>query len=268
MTLVATSSIQFSAVELKKFRMVHKQFWPSVMPLASRRVSWKKSDDDAIIIGLVAQVAVIGNSEAGTRLHNDDEAKSGLVWKGHLEGKSRTQCIREIHAVLRRVGARWAGKTVASCRFSPRIADSLSIMELSGGPRAFVASVARRREEDDRLTRLQDLPVFRGNKSPRDFLNTSLGLASWKVALDRRVLAVLREIAPDKIHEVDTPPRKRYLAIECALIEQVCPVLGANGFELDQLLYLGQGRQGRIVEFLRTGALSERAKLQSECLQC
>lgn len=246
--------LRLSASEMNKFRRIHKAFWPLVAPVIARRASWNTTDD-AIVLRLVGQVAVIGNSEAETRLRQRQAAWSQVIWRDHLDGMEPEQRAAAIHSALRSAGVRWAGRTLQRCRYSMRIAKSLDKMEDRGGPRKFMSFVARLRDENDRLAHLQTLPVFRGNKSPRDFLSTGMGLADWKVALDTRLLSVLREISPSKFHEAATPSTRRYLAIEDALVSQVCPDLGITGFELDQLLYRGQGRDERIVRFLRTGTV-------------
>lgn len=244
-------AVLFSASEIGKFRRVHQ--WlvkQGIQPPRRRRVA-EKTDDD-VVVDLVCQVAVIGNSAPGKKVRKDPGIAALLRWRDNLELMSRARRIRAIHRVLKLAGVRYAGESVETCRYSGPLADSLQTMRDAGGPSNWVKEIAALKAEGARLRQVRTLPIFKkGQKSPRDFLSTKLGLARNLIALDDRILAVLRAIAPAKFGETRTPQNaSRYEAIERGLVEQVCPALGVSGYQLDQFLYLGNDK-GAIVKYLR-----------------
>jgi len=63
-----------------------------------------------------------------------------------------------------------------------------------------------------------------------------LGLAHNVIALDSRVLGILRTFGADVPKETPTDARE-YQAIQQALLSQICEPLGLTGVELDRILY-------------------------------
>src|SRR6188472_1272189 len=105
------SEIHFSAPQIATFKRVHEKFWPVVVSEASlTRRRWDVSDDE-VVVNLIRQVAVIGNAKAGSRVTGKH-----VVWTGGLERQSRKQRMTAIHRALQDAGARWAGRTLDSCR--------------------------------------------------------------------------------------------------------------------------------------------------------
>lgn len=246
----SAGTIIFSPREIRTFMRVHQWLVKRGIHPPRRKRAHLYKTDDALVLDLVSQMAVIGNSEPGKKVRTDPEIAELLRWRQNLDVMSRAGRVKVIHRALRIAGARYAGKSVATCPYSKRLADSLQKMAEAGGPLEWVKKIASIRNEADRVELLRALPVFQGQKSPRDFLSTKLGLAKNLIALDIRIMQVLCVIAPEKIQGSSTPARKAYEAIEKALVEQIAPALGCTGYELDQYLYLGN-EDGAIVKYLR-----------------
>lgn len=252
------ASIRFSAQEMRAFRRVHGWLVRQGVQATPRPAAHLNKTEDALVLDLVSQMAVIGNSEPGQRVRTDPRIAKLLRWRQNLDVMSLAARARVIHRALRMAGARFAGKSLATCPYSKRLSESLNAMSAEGGPRAWAGMLANLPTEAERVNKLRDLPVFRGQKSPRDFLSTKLGLARDLIALDIRIMQVLRTIAPTKIQGATTPGRRTYEAIEKALVEQVAPALGCTPYELDQLLYLGN-KDNAIVKYLTRAPVAKRA---------
>jgi len=89
--------------------------------------------------------------------------------------------------------------------------------------------------ENKRIERvMRDLSYIK-LKGARDLL-AELGLAYDVIALDSRILSVLRSFGADVPKETPTDERE-YKVIQQALLSHVCEPLGLTGVELDRILY-------------------------------
>lgn len=209
-----------------------------------------KSNDE-LLVGLVGQIAAIGNNTAQDNVQDDPELRSALTWK-RLSSMDDEERHIAIWTVLRAAGSRYARKDVAHCVPSQKLSASVAAFAKEGSPKAYVAKLAKLPSDVERLNMVRGIPSLSGGKSPRDFLTTKLGMARNFIALDIRIMQVLHAIAPSQVRKQATPGSDdTYNRIEAALVEQVCPRFGISPAELDQWLFRAN-KDNRLVKHLQS----------------
>jgi hypothetical protein len=217
--------------QLDKFRWIRDRFRDET-PLPSRFNPRIKNS--AIWLRVVSQVVVIGGAAQAAKLQ-DPAIREKLDYE-LLCSVSSTRAVKLIGEALREIGTRRV--SAKSPERSPKVvylAKNLDKFKNHlGGPREFVrklealdSSVARRKYVEECLS-------YFGPKGSRDFLTTGLGLATDLIALDSRVMGVVRRIVPEW---PETVKKDEYDALEDYLVHEVCTPLSIPPVLLDQLLF-------------------------------
>ena len=198
------------------------------------RDAWQKLDDDGVWKHIVYQVCVVGSSASYERLVNSPTAQKSLNYDSLIKLESDER-KRAINKVLRDHGVRYASAEIDKCPKTKALTRNLIFLEsYEGGPTGYLKNLSLK-DEPERIQRvMQDLSYIKF-KGARDLL-AELGLAHEVIALDSRVLGILRSFGADV--PKDTPTNADlYESIQQALLSQVCKPLGITGVELDRILY-------------------------------
>ena len=198
------------------------------------RDAWRKLDDDGVWKHIVYQVCVVGSSASYERLVQSEVAQKVLEY-GSLIAVGGDEQARVINKSLRDHGVRYASANIAKCPKTRALVRNLNFLaHFPEGPTGYLRSLSLV-HENERIERvMRDLSYIK-LKGARDLL-AELGLALDVIALDSRVLGILRSFGADVPKDTPTDPVK-YQAIEQTLLSQVCRPLGITGVELDRILY-------------------------------
>jgi thermostable 8-oxoguanine DNA glycosylase len=192
------------------------------------------SDDDvwSLVIG---QVSVVGSAASGERLLSSRTAMRALRYRRllRLSAAART---REIHRLLRAHGVRYVTLEPAKCAKTRALVRNFAFLEeFPGGPAGYVRRLAALPSEGERIARVSKDLAFIKLKGSRDFL-AELGLATNVIALDVRVLGILRALEV-KLAPNTTSSRRSYTRLEAMLLREVCAPEGITGVVLDRILF-------------------------------
>ena len=198
------------------------------------RDAWRKLDDDGVWKHILYQVCVVGGSASYERLVNSAAAQESLKYDTLVKLDADEQA-RAINTVLRDHGVRYASANITTCPKTRALVKNLnSLASYNGGPTGYLKNLSLL-DENERIERvMRDLNYIK-LKGARDLL-AELGLAHNVIALDSRVLGILRTFGADVPKETPTDARE-YQAIQQALLSQICEPLGLTGVELDRILY-------------------------------
>lgn len=217
--------------QLDKFRWIRDRFKDET-PLPSRFNPRIKNS--AIWLRVVSQVVVIGGAAQAVKLR--DPSISEMLDYDHLCSVSDKRAVKLIGEALREIGTRRV--SAKNPELSPKVvhlAKNLTILkEYPGGPRGFVRKLEALDSSVARRTYVMDCLSYFGPKGSRDFLTTGLGLATDFIALDSRVMGVVRRIVPEW---PETVKKDEYDALEDYLVQEVCKPLDITPVLLDQLLF-------------------------------
>ncbi len=197
------------------------------------RDAWRKLDADGVWKIVVYQVAVVGGSASYERLVNSETAQSSL----HYDNLDPDDpgCLEQINYILRSHGVRYASSDVKKCAKSKALLQNLEFLKnFPGGPTGYMIHLSKL-PEPVRINKVMKDFSYIKHKGARDLL-AELGLAVDIIALDTRVLGILRGLGAD-VPENTPNDDEQYLAIQQALLTQVCKPLGITGVELDRVLY-------------------------------
>lgn len=197
--------------------------------------AWKRLSDDDIWRHFVNQVAVVGSAAGGERIDRLLRERKALGFRKLVQlpaGRRR----RLINKALRESGVRYASEDVKKCRKTAAIARNLEFLsEFPGGPSGYLRSLAGLRDDDARIARVaQDLSYVK-LKGARDLL-IGLGVATSVVALDTRILDLLRRAGASIPKDVRTNPES-YRQLEKELLNKICKPLRITGAALDRILF-------------------------------
>lgn len=206
-----------------------------------KRDAWRSLDDDGIWKHIVYQVSVVGSSSSYERLVQSPQAQDGLRYDRLRAGSPES--ARQIHKILRDHGVRYASADILKCPKTKALGRNLGFLNrFSGGPTAY-AKLLSTLPEEERISRvIRDLSYIK-QKGARDLL-AELGLATNIIALDSRILGILRSLGANVPQSTPTDPSE-YGEIQSELLERVCKPLGITGVELDRVLYWNYERACR-----------------------
>lgn len=217
--------------QLDKFRWIRDRFKDET-PLPSRFNPRIKNS--AIWLRVVSQVVVIGGAAQAAKLR--DPSISEKLDYERICSVSDKRALKLIGEALREIGTRRV--SAKNPELSPKVvhlAKNLDILKsYPGGPRGFVRKLEALDSSVARRTYVMDCLSYFGPKGSRDFLTTGLGLATDLIALDSRVMGVVRRIVPDW---PETVKKDEYDALEDYLVREVCTPLSIPPVLLDQLLF-------------------------------
>jgi len=198
------------------------------------RDAWKKLDDDGVWKHIVYQVCVVGSSASYERMINSSTAQTALRYNT-VSVLDADEQARVINKVLRDHGVRYASANLAKCPKTKALVKNLDFLAgYKGGPTGYVKKLSLLDENERIEVIMRDLSYIK-LKGARDLL-AELGLAHNVIALDSRVLGILRSFGADVPKETPTDVQK-YQTIQKALLSQICEPLGLTGVELDRILY-------------------------------
>ncbi|MBO9329612.1 hypothetical protein GHR37_10745 [Achromobacter xylosoxidans] len=187
-----------------------------------------------IWLRVVSQVVVVGRAAPAERL-KDEETQQALDYAA-LSSMPLARATKRIGKALARIGTRMVAKEQPEA--SPKVialAKNLAFLRTyPDGPKGFIRDVALQPTSQERWRYVEKHLAYVKNKGARDFLTTGFGLVTDRIALDVRVMGVLRRIVPSfpaKVLPAD------YEKIERYLIENICLPLAIEPARLDQLLF-------------------------------
>lgn len=200
-----------------------------------KRHAWKRLSDDDIWRHFVVQVAVVGSAAGGERIARALRQRKTLGFRKLAQlpaGRRRTL----ISKTLRDSGVRYASQDVSECRKTAAIVRNLEFLSaFPGGPIGYIKSLARLRDDDARVARVAADMSYIKLKGARDLL-VELGVVTDVVALDTRILNILRRVGATIPRDVRTNPES-YGQLQEELLNKVCKPLGITGAALDRTLF-------------------------------
>jgi hypothetical protein len=190
--------------------------------------------DNEIWLRVVSQVVVVGN-EAPARRLGDADIQERLAFATLVILPPR-EAAEALGRVLAEIGTRYVSKKQPeTSRKVKGLLKNLGFLKnYDGGPRGFVKNLSDTKTSRDRIDCISKNFSFIKAKGARDFLTTGLGMATDVIALDSRVMGVVRLIIPGLTDPVNAG---NYDAIEEFLIKHVCKPLRMCAVEFDQLLF-------------------------------
>ena len=202
----------------------------------ARVVSWKHRDKDWLWLRVLCQIVVAGNAAPGETLMNSPAVKERLAF-ARLRRLRPRQRRHLLHCVLQAIGTRYVGEKTPNRKVDAAVHNFRALDE-AGGPRQFFERVAALPTEKERIQFLNNRKTlqFYGKKGARDTL-IELGLAKWCLALDGRILGLLKKVGARVPRSID----KHYEEIETELIDRVAKPCGLSGGKLDRILFQNYG---------------------------
>ena len=199
------------------------------------RDRWRTLSDDGIWKHVFGQVVVAGNESAQTRLAKSTDLQNALTFE-RIRDLSPADRRAIIHNALRTAGARYASADIAKCRKTKALAANFDFLTaFPGGPHAYFQFLAALPDDETRVSRVQSDMAYIKLKGSRDLL-TGLGLVTNVVALDVRILNILRLLGAQIADDVQTNPA-RYRALQDELLTNVCLPIGMTGAAFDRVLF-------------------------------
>jgi thermostable 8-oxoguanine DNA glycosylase len=258
--------ITLSAKQLAMFQNIQDNFREKTPQLDLGK--WHLMSDNEIWLRVVSQVVVVGN-EAPARHLSDTNIKARLTFDT-LADLPPLGAAQALGAVLADIGTRYVSqKQPQTSRKVKALLKNLAFLRtFSHGPHGLVEHLARMATSRERIDYLSRNFSYLKAKGARDFLTTGLGMATDVIALDSRVMGIVRLIVPDLPSKVS---ERNYGAIEEFLIEQVCKPLGMSAAEFDQLLFHNKPAiEGSIrsVAVLPSVRLASRLKCNGQEYKC
>lgn len=197
--------------------------------------AWRRLSDDEIWRHFVSQVAVVGGATSSGRITDSSDAQRALRFS-KLRSTSPQERRRIINRVLRDCGVRYASSELSKCRKTAAVVRNLDFLcRFSGGPTAYIASLARQSDDHTRVNRLAHDMSYIKLKGARDLL-AELGVVTDVIALDIRILNILRELGAELPADVQTNP-SRYKQLQDELLTRVCVPMRITGVALDRILF-------------------------------
>lgn len=195
---------------------------------------WGSMSNDAIWLRVVKQVVVVGKAAPAERL-GSPKIRKQLAFRTLVEARPQ-QAATVLGNALAEIGTRFVSRDQP--RQSPKVSALLENLEFladwAEGPRGFVAHLGSMRTTPERVRYISNHLSYIKAKGARDFLTTGLGMATDVIALDSRVMGIVRLVVPALPERVNA---RNYDAIETFLITHVCEPLNMSAMEFDQLLF-------------------------------
>ncbi|MBS0198761.1 MAG: hypothetical protein JSR77_18595 [Planctomycetes bacterium] len=185
-------------------------------------------------MAFLAQVVVAGAARPWTSLSSSTQAMKLLHYRA-IRKLSTAKQLRLVNRLFRKHGVRYTSEDPKACRKSAAVIANLRLLGATrGGPKGYLARLCEL-PEDQRVAKLgKDFGYIR-LKGSRD-LSATLGLAKDAIALDTRLLQLLRAAG------VKLPPRVQgnpevYRAVQNAILSQICKRAGVTGVQCDRILF-------------------------------
>lgn len=191
---------------------------------------WRALDDAGIWKAVVSQVSVVGGAPQAERM----VAKLPAEWYDRLLAMDAQSRSREIHALLRASGIRYAAANPAACRKTRALVENFAFLQMHGGPHAYIKSVAELSSQMQVATISKDL-AFIKHKGSRDLL-MGLGILKDGIALDVRLLNILKAFGAEFPKGVEADVRL-YAQLEQEILTKVCRPEEVNGVMLDRIMF-------------------------------
>lgn len=195
--------------------------------------TWRSKSDRELWFCFLNQVMVAGGSRSVDRMR--DSGDHALLAYRRLCGLSRSEQRRVIHRLFREHAVRWTERSSKECRKTRAVVHNLQVLRDSGGPTAYLERICAKGRPLPPVTQIATDFEYIGLKGSQD-LAAELGLSRDAIAIDVRVLAVLKAAGVDVPRGVKTSPAK-YAAVCEALRLQVCQPAGIEGYRLDRAMY-------------------------------
>ncbi len=196
---------------------------------------WKRLRAEDVWRLVLGQVAVVGSAASGERLLSSREAMAALRYRRLVRLESAARA-REIHRQLRTHGVRYVTPRAATCAKTRSLVRNLSFFEtFPGGPAGYIRALAALPTDEQRIARVSKDLAFVKLKGARDLL-AEIGLAKDVIALDVRVLGVLRALGLPLAPNATSSPRS-YAKLEALLLREVCAPERVAGVVLDRILF-------------------------------
>ncbi|MFY8299476.1 hypothetical protein AAEU28_11965 [Pseudoalteromonas sp. SS15] len=216
---------------LAALRSIKNEFLDQTKMPEEKKLNTLKDDD--VWIRIVSQVVVVGGAKPAELL-KDKEVKAKISWE-NLKSLTEGNRKRVIWEVLKQIKARYAGKSIESCKKTDAIFKNFEIIKSEYGPKSFLLNASKQPGDKEKIKYISKLSYFK-NKGARDFLTSGFGVLKNSIAIDSRVMNSLNHVGIELPSEV-LKSTKKYEAAERQLIEEVCKPLDLLGSELDQLLF-------------------------------
>lgn len=218
--------------QVQRFRDIKvKLLGCTTLPAIDR---WRSMSADDIWLRVVSQVVVVGNAEPAEKLRTD-QIRTGLSFNT-LAALEENEAAKAIGKVLAKIGTRYVrsihpenSPKVRALRYNLDF-----LRRFNSGPCGFVKYLSEMESSQERIGCLSQNFKYIKAKGARDFLTTGLGMATDVIALDSRVMGIVRLILPYLPANVTAG---NYNEIEKFLIEHVCEPLKISAMEFDQLLF-------------------------------
>jgi len=217
-------SRKITAAELDTFRRIQADYG-HLIKLPSEG-AWRAWSDDDIWIRVVSQVVVVGNEQPRRKLYAPSN-RSRLNYDT-LRSLTDEHAAERIGSVLRDIATRYvSAESPERSRKVQALVKNLRALEaFEGGPTGFINAISKLDGSERKVKFVEKRLFYIKNKGARDFLTSGLGLITDRIALDVRVMGVVRAIVPD-FPEKPTPDT--YDELENFLVQQVCTPLGVTG---------------------------------------
>lgn len=170
------------------------------------RHAWRTASNDDVWIRLVSQVVVVGRAEPAEHLREKD-VRRRIAW-GRVTEMSDRVAANNIWQVLQDIGTRYCGRNLHSCRKTAALMRNLEYLKrYPKGPKGFLRDVATLKGSSrDKAAFISKRLSYIKNKGARDFLITGFGLVKDRIALDSRILSVLRLVGIEIPDGVQSDP--------------------------------------------------------------
>lgn len=220
---------------VQTLRQIAVDFREQTLPYFPKRDAWKILDNDGIWKNFVYQVAVVGSSASYDRLVGSPDVQRVLHFD-RLRTLSVDERRRTINEELRRYGVRYASADLSKCKKTTALLRNLQFLSTyEGGPTDYMKFIAALPDDDSKIGQIESDMSYVKLKGARDLL-AELGLVTDIIALDIRILTILRRLGPFIPDEIQTN-HSQYVSLQKQILERVCKPLGTTGVELDRILY-------------------------------
>lgn len=199
--------------------------------------NWKRLSDNDIWLKLFDQVVVVGSSAPAEKLGESKELQRRISYN-RLSEMNPDEAKKEIHYVLREIGARYVSKEIEKSKKTEALVHNLKVIKNFGGPKALIKRVSEIEGDNSDIRKakyLMKVLKYIGSKSARDLL-MSLGVIRDAIAFDVNVMNFLEEIGIKVPKNIASSP-KVYDKFEKEILENVCKRLKISGIEFDRMIY-------------------------------
>lgn len=202
--------------------------------------NWLKKSNNELWLWLVGQVIVVGSAAANDRFQNSQELKSRLSFSRLEKLTDDDHLQKEINAVLRNAGVRYASNELKKCQKSKALVHNFRyISNFKGGFKGilkYLSNLNGEYAELDRVTFLMHHFKFIKNKSARDFL-MNMGMNHNTLALDIRIQNIFKHLGIDFPTQAQLSMFSVYNKTEKEIVLKLCEPMNILPVKLDRILF-------------------------------